>query len=338
MTNHWKLGLFVVTGVFAIVGTFFWLAAQRLNREVQPAVTYFDESVQGLEVGAPVKYRGVTIGNVRQITFAKENQRVVEVRSEIYTDVLDSLGISTPGALGGPKEGETDELRVQLSSTGITGVKFLLVDFFDTRTYPEPDLGVELPANYVHSVPSTLKSLEDGVIDIANRLPALFEGVNSLMTGIREALDQADVPGIAARAKSVMDHADGMLAEFDSRNLSVRGIEVLEELDATLTQMRQLVQDLGKGDSSVQSVLGEIQTAVADARLGETTAALREAADSLGVIADDSRDLPAEVRANLVSLREALSSFRALTDLIERDPGALLRGRSNEGSNPPGGP
>ena len=43
--NHWKLGLFVLLAVGAMLGTLFWLGARRFHRESFPAISYFDESV-----------------------------------------------------------------------------------------------------------------------------------------------------------------------------------------------------------------------------------------------------------------------------------------------------
>ena len=81
-TNYWKIGLFVAAGVMATVIAFFWIGANRLNRRWSPRVTYFDESVQGLDVGAPLKMRGVTVGSVLEITLAPD-QRLVEVSSKV---------------------------------------------------------------------------------------------------------------------------------------------------------------------------------------------------------------------------------------------------------------
>jgi hypothetical protein len=75
-TNHWKLGLFVVTGLGIALATVFWLGLRRLNRDALPAVTYFDESVQGLDVNSPVKFRGVTLGTVSTITVAPDQRHV----------------------------------------------------------------------------------------------------------------------------------------------------------------------------------------------------------------------------------------------------------------------
>src|SRR5207302_3365650 len=69
-TNHWKLGLFVLLAVGAMLGALFWLAARRLRRESFPAISYFDQSVQGLDVGSPAKFRGATVGTVTDISIA----------------------------------------------------------------------------------------------------------------------------------------------------------------------------------------------------------------------------------------------------------------------------
>ena len=92
-TNHWKLGLFVVVGIVLSLTTITFLGAQSLQKQVVSYQTYFDESVQGLEVGSPVKFRGVTIGTVSAIDIAAD-RRHVEVTSELAVIDLSDLGLS----------------------------------------------------------------------------------------------------------------------------------------------------------------------------------------------------------------------------------------------------
>jgi ABC-type uncharacterized transport system auxiliary subunit len=170
-TNHWKLGLFVVVGIATAMGALFWIGARRFHRESFQAVTYFDESVQGLEVGSPVKFRGVTLGTVSDITIAPD-RRHVQVTQDIYLDVVARLGLRTKA----PRKDEEfidPNLRTQLVSAGITGVRFLQTDFFDPERYPPPKLPFEPPWNYVPSAPSTLKSVEEAAVEIVNRFPML---------------------------------------------------------------------------------------------------------------------------------------------------------------------
>src|SRR4051795_12066875 len=103
-TNHWKLGLFVVTGVVMVLGTVAMLGARSLRKEVERYVSYFDESVQGLEVGSPIKFRGVTIGTVGKIDVAPDH-RHVEVELELGVADLHRLGLDVrvgPAARGTP--------------------------------------------------------------------------------------------------------------------------------------------------------------------------------------------------------------------------------------------
>ena len=135
-TNRWKLGLFVVLalaiGAFSLV----WLGASSFTQDRRSAVSYFDESVQGLDVGSAVKFRGVPIGSVSKIAIGPD-LRHVEVTSEIDAVVLRSLGFPSGRPTQVLDARGVSELRVQLASAGITGVKFLQVDFFDTKRFAE---------------------------------------------------------------------------------------------------------------------------------------------------------------------------------------------------------
>src|SRR4051812_46819040 len=91
-TNHWKLGLFVVVGIVMSLTTVAVLGARSLRTEVGRYVSYFDESVQGLEVGSPIKFRGVTIGTVARIDVAPDH-RHVEVMSDLGVAELSRLGL-----------------------------------------------------------------------------------------------------------------------------------------------------------------------------------------------------------------------------------------------------
>src|SRR5699024_10296124 len=90
-TNHWKLGLFVVAALAIALATVVALGLRRLNRAADPLVTYFDESVQGLDVGSPVKFRGVTLGNVQSISVAPDHLHV-EVWMRLYKDEMTRMG------------------------------------------------------------------------------------------------------------------------------------------------------------------------------------------------------------------------------------------------------
>src|SRR5262249_42785718 len=113
-TNYYKLGAFVLAGLTLSMALLIWLGAADWNRAAGRLVTYFDEAVQGLEAGSPIKFRGVTVGTVREISVASD-LRHVKVVSLVYEDVLRRLGLSeTQGnALQQSQSGDR-ALRIQL--------------------------------------------------------------------------------------------------------------------------------------------------------------------------------------------------------------------------------
>src|SRR5260370_8124221 len=68
--NFFKIGLFVIGATIALVFLLVMLGAGKLFQSKIVMETYFNESVQGLELGSKVKYRGVIVGEVRSIGFS----------------------------------------------------------------------------------------------------------------------------------------------------------------------------------------------------------------------------------------------------------------------------
>lgn len=134
-STYLKLGQFVVAAFSALVAIGTLIGISRLHHRVIYAYTFFDEPVTGLETGAPVRVRGVPIGQVGLITFGPDH-RTVEVRSDIDVDALERLGFPSPepkGIMHIPSS-----LRTQLASQGLTGGRFIAIDFFDEATNPPP--------------------------------------------------------------------------------------------------------------------------------------------------------------------------------------------------------
>ncbi|TMA56428.1 MAG: MCE family protein [Deltaproteobacteria bacterium] len=272
-TNHWKLGLFVLVGVGATVGSLFWLGARRFQRESFPAVSYFDESVQGLDVGSPVKFRGVTVGTVADITIGPDH-RHVQITSDIYVDALVRLGLRTRA----PRSGEEfidPRLRVQLASAGITGVRFIQTDFFDPERFPPPRLPFEPPWNYVPSAPSTLKSAEEAAIDILNRLPVLADRAKDTLADVKKTLASID------RFAADLGAEDGSFnrALQELRSVATRVDRALDEaqLGATAASFRDTAVSVGQAAAGVSDAQEELQASLV---------ALREALESVRSLAD----------------------------------------------------
>jgi len=332
--NRWKLGLFIVTGVVAVFGAVLWLGTAQLRRQLRPAVTYFDESVQGLEVGAPLKFRGVPIGSVSHITFAKD-RKLVQVDVDIYVDVLEKLGLAGPDEKA--PQAAAEQYRVQLASAGITGVVFLQADVYDPERHPSMKLPFEPPPNWVPSVPSTFKSISDFAIEATNRLPEIAENGNRLLDQLQKVLKEIDLPGVSERVKRTLDTVDARLTALDAAGLSTRTATVLDEGAETMRHARRAIGTLEADLAAARKVLDRIESlgaiaerAVADAEVGRTAAAARDAGAEVGAAARSVALMGDELRGQLVVLREAVDAIRRLADMLERDPGSLIHGKSPE--------
>lgn len=346
-TNEWKLGLFVVTGLTVGLASILWLGANKFEREIISAWTYFDESVQGLDTGSSVKFRGVTIGTVAQIGVAPDKRRVA-VLMHIYADVLASLGLRKRGQ---QQEDPTQpfvprNVRVQLASAGITGVKFLSIDLFEPKKQPMPELGFIVPWNYIPAAPSTLRNLEDTVLRLADELPEGVADAKALLKEARAFLAAVDAPALSKDAQALMTDARVTLAAADAPALKGKLDALLLALERTVERIDALAADVtrftGEGGqvdglmTDVREATRAVREAVAQADIAATTSSLRVTA---GSVTDLSRELggaSGELRQALVALRDAAEKVADLAEVLERDPGSLIHGRSR-GAEGPGG-
>ena len=76
--SRFRLGLFFTLGTVLFVAMMIWLTGWFRNPDTRPYVCYFSESVQGLETGSSVRYRGVPVGTVERIAVAPDG-RLVEI-------------------------------------------------------------------------------------------------------------------------------------------------------------------------------------------------------------------------------------------------------------------
>ena len=331
--NPWKLGLFVLlAGVLGLMGLVYFASA-RFDRRTFDAVTLIDESVQGLDEGSPVKFRGVTIGKVRSIGFAAD-RRHVEVQLEVYLDTIEALGLEDkrfpdPNSLSFVAEG----VRLRLSRSGITGITFLEADIYPPDQYPVPEYEFRVPMALIPSIPSRLKGLEDGVEVVVATFPQLLMNLNDVTQRVRGALEAVDVGATVRRVDRVFDQASERLEAVDPGTLGRVG----GDLSATLAELRKLSVALSAPDGALlgaldatRGAMGTFDRTLVEIEAAATAEALRSAGLSLARLGDSGARAGESVSRELSNLNDLLHSLRALADLLERDPGVLLRGRLEE--------
>jgi paraquat-inducible protein B len=320
-TNHFKLGLFVILGFSAAVVSSIALGSNALKKDTTIYHTYFNESVQGLDVGAPVKFRGVTIGKVSAIEIASDH-RHVDVVEELDAKDIRRMGLTEKGnsPLKHAKFLVPPDLRAQLGSQGITGVKFVSIDFFDPQTNPPPELPFKPRENYIPASPSLMKNLEDTITKAMDKLPELVDAVVAITTRVDRMVAQLEKDDVTGQATGVIKHADQVLANLNGTITRLDKAGLGEKTAATMDDVHKAVDKLNAVLDKVDGDNGLI-------------ASVTRTSDAFGALGKGAGGTNRELESTLREVREAAESIRVLTDALERDPDMFLKGRAKAKSS-----
>lgn len=336
-TNHWKLGLFVVTAFLLGMVALAWLGASRFERDSMRFYAYFDESVHGLTVGAPVTFRGMEIGQVDSIHAAPDKKHI-EVQAKLFTDKMHELGLDPDTTR---RDGPPPGLAVQLNSSALTQVAWIEADFITGGTEPLA-LPFAVPFLTMRTVKSTFKSVEAGVLGTLAELPATLQTLQKLLESVDREVGALHADELSGEARQLMAALRGELEQLQRLGL-------LSHLDAGVGEVRsaarsldELVGEWRSPEGPVRSLatrldrlVGAVEAELAALQLGPTGSAVRQAADAIGGAAGAARGLGEAVRDELQSLRQTLAAIERLVTTLQRDPSSLLYGASPTGTPKP---
>lgn len=317
-TNYFKIGLFVLLGMAAAFATAVAFGANQVKRETLAYYTYFNESVQGLDLGSPVKYRGVTIGTVARVEIAPD-RRHVQVAAELDMESVRRLGLAeTPMNEASPSRfAVPPELRTQLQSQGITGLKFLALDFFNPETNPPPELPFQTPENYIPAAPSLIKSLEDSLTRAADSLPLMAGQISSSLKRIDLMLEDLQKDNLAGKTVVTLENVNGAVTDIrdtlkriDQAKIPEKAAGTLAKVDAAATRLDAVLRRVD-GDNGL-------------------VASATRATDAFGDVGRSAHGTTRELDTTLREFREAINAVRDLVESLDRDPDMLLKGRSTK--------
>lgn len=311
-TNHWKLGAFVGGSALVALTGAALLAGQALQVETVTYTSYFDEAVTGLEVGSPVTFRGVKIGNVSDIDVAPD-RRHVEVTVSLGVEVLKRLGLASTRAGEVTRLAVPPGLRVQLASTGLTGIKYLQIDFFEVADAPPAPLPFPVPANVIPATPSTMKNVEGSVVRALDLLPGLVGQLDGLATRGNSLLDEVAGRRLPARAAATLEGTTRLVASLQGALDEVQAAGLARQAGATL---RAVEGTLVRLDRALERLDGE----------GGLLASVQRTSDLVGDVAGPH--LGAELTETGRDVREAAVAIRQLAEALQRDPDMLLKGKA----------
>jgi paraquat-inducible protein B len=258
-------------------------AMRRTDAEITPLLAYFTESIRGLAVGAPVDFRGLTIGEVKSIDVQFDAQRArarFAVRLGLYVDQLDGAPRPTGKKVEAHQELLNEAiahgLKAQLRTANLlTGQRFVALDFMNANGAPAPSsIRLAVPFGEIPTVSGGIEDLQLALTDMAKKIDKVPFG------------------------------------------------EIAQDLRDTMAVLQRTLNDT---DAVMQQVHGEIAP--------ELTQALSAAKQAMsGAQKLLAQDAPAQqdLREALRQLARTAESLRELTDMLQRHPEALLRGRPSD--------
>lgn len=322
--QHFRLGLFILGAITVLVIVLVVMGTGNLFRPTIMMETYIDGSVQGLDVGAPIKFRGVTIGEVTRLGFTSveyeadvppvERKRYVMVEGRLRPDRFASTAresilsddVFGPLVVAG--------LRVRMAAQGITGINYLELDFLDPVTHPPLPITWTPQAVYIPSAPS-----------IATQFLQYAENV-------LRRIDLLDIEGVIDGAATLLFTLERTVSALDTETWNRQMTEVTAQLGATMAEARGLLQAaeklLGSPETlalpaDARATLASLRGTLEDADIGELVTQIERVVVRLdrGLDINEQR-----LAATLANLQAAAATLRSLSEDARRNPAGTIFG------------
>jgi paraquat-inducible protein B len=324
--NKTVIGIFVVGAIALVVVAIVVLGSGKFFKQTLKAVCYFEGSVGGLNIGAPVVFRGVKIGSVTDVILRFETTKlsfVIPVYIEIEPDKFTIVG-ARPRQLGQNLKALIDRgLRASLEMQSlVTGQMQVGLDLKPDKPAKFAEFRTDTTTPEIPTIPTPMQELAKKI----EKLPIdeIFEKLSSTLSAINKVVDS---PELVEAIRSVN------LAVADVRKL-VQNVD--NRVGPLASSIEGAVNDYGKlarnADSKIDTLslglgdtIKEIQKAVSsiEKTLGEAQLTLAQAKQTLS---EDST-LQYEIAETLQELQKGARSIRLLADDLKRRPESAIWGK-----------
>ena len=325
--NAFLIGAFVIAALVLTVAAVLWLSGNDLFKKQQEAMIFYKGNVSGLYVGAPVGFRGVSIGQVEDITIQVDRESLkalIPVRIRLRTDAL---------RLNGTEKGTPVDLPTLVQR----GLRARLV----AQSFVTGQKAIEL--DFVPNTPSTLlgDSSKPEIPALAERFGALIDQVADLplRDTVQEVRDTVkELRGTLAAVQQTLDGTQKVL-EGVSGEITQAGAASRDTLKAATDAIRQVQVNSSATLQSITELSDATRQTVAGAQpdLQKALASTREAADSAKVAMNRVADMTApnaalrgDLDAAVRDLSQAARGLRDWSELLEEKPNAVIFGNRRD--------
>jgi len=330
--NRMMIGGFVVIAVILLAASLVVFGSGRFFKKTNEYVLYFDGSVKGLSVGAPVLFQGVQVGSVTSISIhvdmddSKANIPVIiEVEPERFVKA------------SGEHAESVKELREQIAGLIETGLRAVLgmQSFITGQLMIEVDFHPDTPVALRNidkdrlEIP-TIQSTTERLAQSLQRLDleGMQKSLQDTLTGVDQLVNSPDLKASIRALRETLEEAREVVKKVDTK------IDPLaDNLDGTIRDARKLVNNV---DRQVDPLAINVNTTVndfgklardADARVEALGTGLDKTLSAVRGVMSPDAPLIVELESTLQEISATARSFRQLADYLERHPEALIQGK-----------
>ena len=326
--NTTMIGGFVVIAVFIFAASVVILGSGKLFQRTESFVLYFDNSIKGLNVGAPVLLQGVQIGSVTNILI-RANREDLTMSIPVFIQIrLDKFHVDeTVQTQEDPAKNiarlTERGMRAVLSTQSlITGQLMIELDYFPDSPVNLKNLDPEVPE--IPTIQSTTERLFQNLqkIDLTS--------INNIMVGVDRLVNNPDLPEGLKSLRQAADEVRVLVGKLDNYIGNVT-----DNIDDTLSDTRTLVNNV---NSEVEPLVNDMRQLIAhfdevalsiDKQSGGVADNLNETLiGARGVVSEDA-PLVIQLEETLQNIANMTDSFRQLADYLEQHPESLLRGKQS---------
>ncbi|MEN6320013.1 MAG: MlaD family protein [Syntrophaceae bacterium] len=306
--STFMIGLFVIVGVIIGVSVIVWVGASKYFEKGALYVTYFDESVQGLQRDSSVKYRGVDVGRIVQIGVAPDN-KLIEVVMKI--DLKNDLEKNTVA---------------KLKAAGITGIVFVELDRQESGMvdlFPKIDFTAEYPI--IPSQPSEARQILSGIDEVLDKMKMIdFRGISDQ---IKATAKSADSLLAGNRTNRIMSNLESATTTLDKSMTRLDKIVSDGNLEATLNDARQSMTGVKQTLAETRLFIAEVKKELRDMKLADTA---DKTSQVMTALTRNARASAVDMQTATENVRRASESLERLLERLEANPSDLIFSRPPE--------
>ncbi len=325
--NPTVIGLFMIGALILTLIGVAVLASTAWFTKQSEFVSYFSESVNGLDIGAPVKFQGVPIGSVTDLLIRiDQTDKTFDVPVQYEIDI--NRLTSNTGEIVDIRRGSVlqqqidDGLRAQLQMESIvTGLLYIELTYREDAAPPLPTEGpTSFPA--IPTSPSLLAAFGTQAGSLVGEVFQVLFRVNEML----EAVDMEQLnASLVASAQSIERLADAPEIRTAFKEIPA----MTAQFNGTMAEIQLLVERLG---AAIEPLEGRIDST--NTELVLTLQAMRTAVENTqGLFSTDS-GVGYQMQEAFSSLKDAADALRELSLSLERNPDMLLRGKKPSPQQP----